>query len=91
MIELVGRGVSRVSLEYNRTDFDSRLSFKIKVAFKGVKELEDCLRTIKVGTLDGVVHLMGTVPTEGAKMAAEKAANEVGEAKDVIDELVVVH
>ena len=79
-----------MALEYNKTDIDSRISFKVRVALKGVREIEDHLKDIKVGTVNGVVHLMGKVPSELVKEAVGKAViNEVGDARSVVDELQV--
>ena len=47
------------------------------------------LDTIEIFTVDGVVYLRGSVPTETARKVAEDTARSVDGVLDVIDELVV--
>lgn len=75
--------------EYNKTDADWSVTSKVRIALKVHEETEKFMKDLKVGTANGVVHLMGKVPSEEAKQALARVARTVVDVMSVVNELEV--
>jgi osmotically-inducible protein OsmY len=75
--------------EYNKTGADYNVTSKVRIALKVHEETEKLLKDLKVGTANGVVHLMGKVPTEEARLMVERVARAVPDVLSIVNELEV--
>lgn len=75
--------------EFNKSAADWGVSSKVRIALKVSDQTDKYLSSIKVGTANGVVHLMGKVPTQEAKDAVERVARSVPDVYSIVNELEV--
>lgn len=75
--------------EYNKTGADWNVTSKVRIALKVHEETEKLLKDLKVGTANGIVHLMGKVPSEEARVAIERVTRTVPDVMSVVNELEV--
>jgi len=75
--------------EYNKTPEDYGITSKVRIALKVHADTENLLSGMKVGTEKGTVHLMGKVPTQKDKDAAERIARSVPDVTSLKNELEV--
>jgi len=78
-------------VEYNKNPEDAGLSSKVRIALKVNDATELYIKSVKVGTFKGTVHLMGEVPDEAAKRAIERVTRQCPDVYALVNEIEVKH